>query len=756
MRPHYKFIIGCLCLFGTVAGQQPPQSSPTNADDADVVRITTNLVQIDAVVTDKDGRQVRDLNAGDFEVLQDGRPQQIMHVSYISTEPDRSGGPIARGPLSSSVPNAPNPAVALRPEQVRRAIALVIDDLGLSFESTAFVRKTLTRFINEQMQPGDLVAIIRTSAGAGALQQFTSDKRMLAAAIDRVRWYPLGRGQLSPFAPLEPDTIAETANAITAGGGISSAQAAANARRMGETAQLEAENLNELREHTFTVGTLGALSYVVRGLSQLPGRKSVLLISDGFQLFSKLRRDAPSVQRDPPSGVGIVDADAQGLITNPGVLDSLRRLTDEANRSSVVINTMDTRGLQTLTLTAADNAAGLGPTRIRQAVTDRERQLFDTQAGLAYIARLSGGLAIQNANDLNKGMQIVLDDLSGYYLLGYRPDESTFDPKSGRPTFHKISIKLTKPGLRIRSRSGFFGVADSAAKEARKSGDLALALASPFGGADVRLRLTSLFGNDDQLGSILSSVLYIDGHDLTFREAANGEHESEIEVLAYTFGANGEVIDSLSRAHKIRAQGDSYESIIRDGLLYTINVPIKNPGAYQLRIAVRDTASQRVGSASQFVEVPDLARQRLALSGIFVSGLDPQKAKQENAGNGHLLPADEAADAQASPALRRLRPGMEMHYAYYIYNAQLDFSRQPQLATQIRLFHDGQLSYEGKITRYDPGQEPDLMRLRAGGKIKLSSQAAPGEYILQIIVTDNLVKQRQTTATQWIDFEIVK
>ena len=99
---------------------------------------------------------------------------------------------------------------------------------------------------------------------------------------------------------------------------------------------------------------------------------------------------------------------------------------------------------------------------------------------------------------------------------------------------------------------------------------------------------------------------------------------------------------------------------------------------------------------------------------------------------------------------------MEMHYAYYIYNAKLDVAKHPQLVTQVRLFHDGQLAYEGKVMPYDAGPELDLKRLRAGGLIKLSAQAAPGAYILQIIVTDKLAGEKRNTATGWIDFEIVK
>src|SRR5262249_8428443 len=387
---------------------------------------------------------------------------------------------------------------------------------------------------------------------------------------------------------------------------------------------------------------------------------------------------------------------------------------------------MDMRGLQTLSLTAEDNTSSASTDRWEAQLLDRKQEFFDTQAGLAYLARLTGGLAIENENDFNKGIQRVLDDQGGYYLIGYRPDDSTFDPVTGRLNFHKITVKVNRPGLKIRSRSGFFGIPDSETR-AHQANDLAEVLASPFGAAGVHLRLTSFFGNDDQIGSLVSSALYIDGHDLTFTEQPDGWHEAEMEVAAYTVGAVGEVIDCLSRTAKIRAGREGYDSILRDGLLYNINVAIKKPGAYHLRIAVRDSASKRVGIASQFIEVPDLSKNRLALSGIFLSGLDLREANKKEAVS---TDAEVADDAQAIPALRRLRPGMEMHYAYYIYNAKLDVAKRPQLLTQVRLFRDGQLAYEGKVMPYNVGPEPDLKRLRAGGLIKLSLQAPPGEYIL--------------------------
>src|SRR2546425_5461204 len=267
----------------STATQQPPPVS-----NEDVVRITTNLVQVDAVVTDKNGKPVTDLKPEEIQIFEDGRPQKITHFSFVIA--DSRVGPPPKSAVLVDKNAAPAPPPILRPEQVRRTIALVVDDLGLSFESTHFVRQALKNFVDQQMQPGDLVAIIRTGGGMGALQQFTADKRQLYAAIDRVRWYANGRGGISAFAQIEDNS------------------------NQSEEAQAANEEFNQFREDLFAVGTLGAVSYVIRGLHELPGRKSILLISDGFRIYS----------RDDPT-------------RNYRALERLRRLIDQANRSSVVI-----------------------------------------------------------------------------------------------------------------------------------------------------------------------------------------------------------------------------------------------------------------------------------------------------------------------------------------------------------------------------------------------------------------------------------
>jgi VWFA-related protein len=700
----------------------PPQSEPqqpARSSEDETVRITTNLVQVDAVVTDKDGNLVTDLKPEELEIREDDKPQKITNLSYVTLDSSGSSRPAAAKPIDKNVPLPP--PVRLRADQVHRTIALVVDDLGLSFESAHFVRQALKKFLDQQMQPNDLVAIIRTGGGIGALQQFTTDKRQLYAAVEKVKWNPIGRGGVAAFAPIGNDPAS------------SAAEDGADAPRGG--------TVDEFREELFAVGTLGALNYIVRGLRQLPGRKSILLISDGFRIFN--RSDA---------------------FQNTRVIDSLRRLTDLANRASVVIYTMDARGLQTLGFSAADSTAGMSIEQVERSLSDRRTDFFESQSGLNYLAVQTGGFAIRNTNDLNGGIKRVIEDQRGYYLIGYRPDEATFDPVSGRRAFHKLSLKVKRPGkFNVRMRNGFYGITDEDVKPSQltSSQQMLGALTSPFGSAGVHLRLTSLFANNVKLGPMMRSLLHIKGRDLTFTDEPDGWHKAVFDVLAITFGDNGMVVDQIGRTQTIRAKGKAYDNVLNDGVVFNIIVPIKKAGAYQLRIALRDVPSQRVGSASQFIEVPDIKKKRLTLSGILVRGVSPQlfqKRPGDAAAQGeNAEDTTDESDPNASSAVRQFKSGLAMLYGFDIYNARLDNATgKPQVQTQMKLFRDGHEVFTGKEMAFDPGGQSDLDRMTANGALQLGSELKPGEYVLQVIVTDLLRRDKYRVTSQWIDIEIIK
>ena len=710
--------------------QGPPQTNqqqPARPSEEETVRITTNLVQVDAVVTDKDGKPVTDLQPEELQILEDDKPQKITNLSYVTL--DSVGVAKPAEPAKPSDKNAvPTPPVRLRPDQVHRTMALVVDDLGLSFESAHYVRQALKKFLDQQMQPDDLVAIIRTGGGIGALQQFTSDKRQLYAAVEKVKWNPQGRGGIAAFAPISKDPA--NAPPLSANG---NADDRVDAPKGG--------TIDEFREELFAVGTLGAVNYVVRGLRELPGRKSVVLISDGLKIFNK----------SDPAG-------------STRILTALRRLTDLANRASVVIYTMDARGLQTLGFSAADSTAGMTTDQVERSLSDRRTDFFESQNGLNYLAVQTGGFAIRNTNDLNSGIKRVIEDQRGYYLIGYRPDSSTFDEVSGRRKFHKLSLKVTRAGkFKVRMRNGFYGITDDEARPTQPSSAQQMigALTSPFGSAGVHLKLTSLFANDEKVGSIMRSMLHVSGRDLSFTEEPDGWHKAVFDILVVTFGDNGIVVDQIGRTHTVRIRGKAYERVLSDGLTYNIIVPVKKAGAYQLRVALRDVSSARVGSASQFIEVPDIKKDRLTLSGVMVRGISPQAfSKGGNDLSGQGEGADDTideSDPNASPAVRQFNLGLIMVYGVLVYNAQLDKSTgKPQLQTQMKLYRDGREVFTGKEVALDTGSQPDLKRFGATGAVQLGTQMDPGEYVLQVIVTDQLRKDKYRVASQWIDFEIVK
>lgn len=702
--------------------QQIPAQPPERKEDLDVVKITTNLVQIDAVVIDKKGQQVTDLKPDEVEMLEDGRPQKITNFSYINL--DRKLERALKTPADKS---APLPPVKLQPEDVGRAMALVVDDLGLSFESTYYVRRALKKFLDEQMRPNDLVAIIRSGGGVGALQQFTSDKRQLYAAIEKIKWTPWGRSNIATFAPI----TTTTAPPSLAGN--------PSTRTAGEFGMGADRDLDEFREDLFAVGTMGALGYVVNGLKKLPGRKSIVLFSEGFTIHKA---------GNPASTVRVASA--------------LRHLTDLANRAAVVINTVDVRGLQTLGLTAADATGDFSGAQVELLLAERRKAFIETQGGLDDLAQRTGGISVKNSNDLAGGLKKIIGD-NGYYLIGYRPDDSTFERINGYPKFHNISLKVKRPGeYKVRMRSGFYGLGeDEAPPTAQQTPQQQLfgALMSPFTASGIRLRLTSLFINKDKLGSAMHSILHVDARDLVFNKEADGTHKAVFDIAAVIFGDNGIPVERFNYVHTIRIREQNFARLMSNGFTYTMTVPIKKVGAYQLRAALRDQTSSQVGSASQFIEVPDIKKNKLLISGILLRAVSMEsymkglglKADEQNVNDIEPDPVP-----YASAAIRQFKTGMALVYGFTIYNAQFDKAiGKPRLSTRVRVFRNGEQLFAGDEVPLDISDQTDLKRIATGGGIQLGTSMTPGEYVLQIIVTD-LAKEKPRVSTQWMDFEIVQ
>src|SRR5258708_10233410 len=176
-----------LLLAGVIGpAQSPPQPAPP---EQPLVRLNVDLVQVDAVVTDAKGNHVTDLKPEEFKIFEDGKAQRITNFSFIQ-DGTRAVTTLALAVDGQRMPPPPVAPARILPGHANRTIAVVVDDLGLSEQSFSAIHQALERFIDQQVQPGDLVAIIRTSGRHGELQRLTADKRLLIAAVNSFRSLP--------------------------------------------------------------------------------------------------------------------------------------------------------------------------------------------------------------------------------------------------------------------------------------------------------------------------------------------------------------------------------------------------------------------------------------------------------------------------------------------------------------------------------------------------------------------------------------
>jgi VWFA-related protein len=708
-----------------VIGQEP--QAPT---DGPTFRIGTRLATIDAVVVDDKGRHVTDLTPADFEIVERGKRQTVRQAVYVQIiGPDgrplsQPAAPAASAVATTAGPSAGSPARPLAggnglaaPERAARVIAIVVDDLGMSFRSTADTRKMLARYVDTQIAPGDLVAIIRTGGGVGTLQQFTTDRRLLQAAIERIRWSLQSRQGIGSFGAVAPESSASVVPGI-------------------------GEGIDELRTDVTTAGTLGALEYVLRGIEALPGRKSVVFVSEGFDLEFE---EAKFSRR----------------------WTAFTRVMDRANRAGVVVYSLDPRGLETAGLTAEDDAqtklvagpresAPTGPelsALITGKASARTRELMSSQESLIYLAQQTGGFAVINTNGLVEGMARVVDDMRGYYLLGFDTGiaaNERWDPND-------IHIRVTRPGLTVRARRGLFGPADKdRPREEAPADPLITAALSPFGTNAVDVRLTTLFAHDNEAGSYVKSLFFVDPAGLTFVDGADGRKEADVSLLLFAIGDNGVPVSHVRRKLELRLDEEEYRRLRQRGMLYSTRLGIKAPGGYQIRAAVQDDRSKAIGSSAQFVEVPKVGKGHVALSGVVMMDVASASASATTDG-GQATPAGEDAIADGvlgEPAIKIFKPGTEIVYTCEIYDGR--GKREEGFSTQATLLRDGKAFYSttpAPVGGAEKNAKP-VGSVPVGGKVSLGRGLPRGTYTLQVSVGPRSGKGRGAQASQWVDFEV--
>lgn len=699
------------------------------AQDQDLrIHVSADLVQVDAVVTGHHREHVNSLTKDDFELFLDGQPQKITHFVYVDRpsssvktavpQQDRSRDAHASLPAMPPVP--------LRPDQVKRTVALFVDDLSLSAESVSFVRKGLRDVIENELSPGDLSAVVRASAGMGALQDFTTDKRRLLAAAEQVHWNPVGRGQLGAY------------ELIT------------NRRPLIE----EHPEDEHYRTRVFTMAAVNSLRRVIDGMADLPGRKAAIVLSDRLPLAFRQTRD------DPKSGQSVTTYDSEG----DSIASEMRRCVDAAARSGVVIYAIDTRGLSTLRAGAADNldnpgrfslpASGLSPAStgdgrassplvpvpetkpgdfVTAATEDRRESHDENQAGGFFLASQTGGLMIGETNNIGASIRQVYSDLNGYYVLGFRPPDDTFERSSdGRIKFHHIVVRIKPSGLHVRSRSGFFGRRDENAGPRPERAQLQLAanLESPFRSTGVGLDMHCSFIKAKGRESLIDVSLFVNAHDLSLSGPAINR-SATIHLLLRVYGLNGADLEGgIDKLLRVSLNEEGYERASKYGLVYSTTIAAGKPGPYEVRAALLDVSSGKVGTANELVYIPKIGPRDLVLSGIVFQGL---LGKED--------------DITPATGLRTFSRGETVPFAFEIFGT----GDRARLTSKTRLFRDGVLVASGQEMPLKTSAKSGTGRLFSGSAITIPQDAAPGDYFLQVIVAD---KGNARVVWQWTSLKV--
>lgn len=711
--------------------QDPPPPMPQDIAPEDVVRISTTLVQTDVVVTDKNDQIISDLTADDFKITENGKRQEIKFAQFVSADaaPGLTGNLTVAG-------QAVDPEVArnLSARDLRRVFAFVVDDLTIPYEDIGTVRQMLTDFVDNRMREGDLVAIVRVVGGAGLLQQFTTDKRILRRAIARIT--PT-QHPFSAFGNLWSDTSIsrQMQAAATEDGAGFPAEAISNAN-----SNLDASQEGTTRGFRALV-TLNVAGDVTNSMRTLPGRKSLVLISGGLPLSETgLNQVNVGGVGGVVGGAPIPVVETRAYLGNVNYL--LKQLVDRASRAGVVINTMDIRGLQatrgvsrytdpgneaTSRLGGGGGMSGQGRLPNMGTFDNLALDTMSGHQGLQALADATGGVSAVNSNNFLEGLDKILAR-SSYYLLAYAPSEA-FDNK-----YHKLDIKVTRPGLKVYSREGYFATPDATRGPQSREDAIVKAAMSPLARRDIEIagRLQYRFLPENVAEVDIN--LLINANNLDLKQGADGKYHSTFDVVGFVMNSMGKTQGGFSQTVTASLSAEDYKRALTAGLSYTAHAQLP-PGSYQMRAVVRELESGRLGSMSQYLEVPDLNKKNLTASSIFLYAV-----KVDATGNGAPEPLT---------ALRQLPHQQDLRYAAVIYFPKVSDGKV-QLTSQV-------IVSQGDKVIFREDEQPVTGQVINGQVVKIGQlglgKARPGRYVLTLLIKEPGKKDKGVIRS--VDFNLV-
>ena len=691
-------------MFGSVALAQK--------SDDDVIRTKSNLVNIDVIVKDKKGKYVADLKAEDFTIVENGVTQKIEFFDAPLSSRTDTAATTAPG----AQPTTPNP-----PAAARNYIVLVLDSQTTDITNLKQVREGTLKYVREKITNEDVVALLSVTNGLQMLQPFTQDKEKLIASLENLSVNSTSKN-------FETKDLAENINAqrdiltdgapggeiTTTAGGSAAARLMIAQRVLQQFIQLRtALSLQQSRP------ILAALAAISEGLRPIPGKKTLVLFSQGF--------------------------------VNPAVLDwQVQSTIDIANRANVAIYIIDSAGLRANAPASGSLAPG-NPLAGVSGITNQEQRIravggetvFDNvrQEGqnreydiLYRISGDTGGKLFRGNNDLGQGLERINEEIRARYTLAYRSTNQNFDG-----TFRKVKIDVRRPDAQIISRNGYYAIApEEIVLLSPADKKLLTGFASAQSNPELPLSVAlTQFRTRDGLFTV-PVALELPPGSVKF-ERKGDKRLMQLDVLGVLKTTSEKVISRLGGNFDINLSDADYQSIVNNNIFYRQDMVLA-PGEYTLDLMVKDRLSGKTTAKREQFVVPEPDGE-FAATNIVLSRYVEQAPLPALGADG---PADVFIHGRSwirpSPG-RKFQAADNLIMFLSVYNAaNSPDTGKPLVRVTVRLMKDGQPATKPFDFMLGDVQDQPVPHLTFAEYIRLAG-LAPGNYNAAIEIKDMVTRK---------------
>ena len=702
-----------LCL--TLVPAQSQEKKTKSADD-DVIKVTSNLVNLDATVKDKKGKFVTDLKAEDFTVTENGVRQSIQFFDSTLTGGNDAGQPNADA-SKETTPGLPGPS-----HLPRNIVSLVLDGQTTETANLKHVRDGIVKYIRERISDTDSVALFSISAGLRLLQPFTQDKTKLIAAAEKAYSSNVSktseqRELTESIATLREQLAGSGAESLaTQAGGSAAAQAMIARRVLEQYVQLRSA-LSAQQSRPI----LAALAAICEGLRPIRGKKTLVMFSQGFV--------APEV----------LDWQVQSTI-------------DIANRANVAIYIIDSTGLtggtpqsgelwpgSALSAISAENSQ---ESRIRagagESVFDISRhEGLNRQQDLLYrISEDTGGHFIKNTNDIGAGLDRIDLEMRARYTLAYSSTNENFDG-----SFRKVKIEVRRPDVNVVARPGYYAIPPSQVVPFSLEERSVLANFPRILGQSTLPLSMELDSFRTRQGSYMVPLSFeIPPSALRFDRQGDKER-LQLDVLGVVRNeGEDKILSRFGGNFDVQLNQQQYESILSDKIFYRQDMQLE-AGTYTIDLVVKDRLSGKTAAKREKLTLPQPDSEFGATEAVLSRHVAPFQPKLDgpndvlSAGNVQIRP---------SPS-REFRSTDNLIIFFKLYNpAPSPVTGKPLVRVTVTLMKDGHPAIEPlDYTLIETIAEP-VQHMTFAKYVKLTGLAT-GKYSVVIenrdMVRNKLVKQ---------------